>query len=209
VPVIGEEAAAAGDLPDLSTSDYFWLVDALDGTREFTEGGLDFTVNIALIHKTEQGGEPILGVVYAPARGALYAGHGPGTATRWLADSDHEKNINVRSTPKAGITVVSSTRSTDTTRMDQFLSGFKVEKIIRRGSSLKICAIAEGKADFYPRFGAICEWDTAAGDAVLRAAGGLITDMNGQPLTYGHAERTFINPECVASAFEWFGVTED
>lgn len=205
VPIVGEEAAAEGALPDLAGADYFWLVDPLDGTKEFIGGSGDYTVNIALIHK----GEPVLGVVYAPAKGVLYAAHGLDTAVRWLADIDSEKNIEIRKTPKAGLTVVASMRHGDSTRMEKFLSGYKVEKIIKRGSSLKICAIAEGKADFYPRFGPTCEWDTAAGDAILRSAGGLITDLQGQALTYGHANRKFLNPEFVASSFAWFGLDQE
>ena len=213
VPVIAEEAAAHGPLPDCAQAPYFWLVDPLDGTRGFTEGSVDYTVNIGLVRRGEPGNgsfaEPLIGVVYAPARGVLYAGHGPGTATRWLAENDHEKSIEVRRTPRAGLTMMTSSSPDEPARLDAFLEGFKVEKIIRRASALKICAIAEGKADFYPRFGAVYEWDTAAGDAVLRAAGGLITDMNGQPMTYGHADRAFKTPDFVASAFEWFGVAEE
>jgi 3'(2'), 5'-bisphosphate nucleotidase len=204
VPIIGEEACAAGTLPDLNNAEYFWLVDPLDGTKEFISGGGDYTVNIALIHK----GAPMLGVVYAPAKGVLYAGHGE-TAIRWLAESEAEKQITVRNAPKAGITVMSSTSGGDTYKFDKFLEGFKVEKILKRGSSLKICLIAEGKADMYPRFGATCQWDTAAGDAILRAAGGFLTDSEGKPLVYGGSDPKFLNPEFVASSFEWFAGAED
>lgn len=202
IPVIGEEAAAAGNLPDLKTAEYFWLVDPLDGTKEFIEGKEDFTVNIALIHK----GEPVLGVVYAPAKGVLYAGYGPDTAVRWLKDTDNEKSIHVRREPEEGLTVVSSFRHGDQEKMDGFLKDFKVNKVIKLGSSLKICAIAEGKADLYPRLGPTSEWDTAAGHAVLHSAGGFVLKLDGQALRYGGANEKFLNPDFVASSFPCFDI---
>lgn len=200
VPIIGEEAAEAGKLPDLTGAEYFWLVDPLDGTKEFISGSGDYTVNIALIHKDT----PVLGVVYAPVRGELYAGHDPDSAVRWLEDTNAEKSICVRRIPKAGMTVVASRNHGDSGKLDAFLENYKVEKLLKRGSSLKICAVAAGKADLYPRFGPTCEWDTAAGDAVLRAAGGMLTDLNHQPLTYGHAGRKFLNPEFIAAPADFF-----
>ena len=200
IPVIGEEAVALDKAPSVDDSDYFWLVDPLDGTKEFISDGEEFTVNIALIHK----GEPVLGVVYAPALGEMYAGHGEGTAIRWMQDSDSEKSISVRPPPKQGLTVIASKAHGDTSKLDKFLEEFKVEKLMRKGSSLKICAIAAGKADIYPRFGPTCEWDTAAGDAVLRAAGGVITDLEGEFLQYGGAREKWYNPEFVVCSFEWF-----
>lgn len=199
IPVVGEEATAAGIIPDLSGAEWFWLVDPLDGTREFVRGSPDYTVNIALIHR----GIPVLGVVYAPVSGELYAGYGQGTAIRWLADTQNEKPIRVRDMPSGGLTVISSRNHHHQTEFDQFIADFKIAKAVRRGSSLKICLIAAGKADVYPRFGLTCEWDTAAGDAILRSAGGHIVDMQGAPLTYGHADRKFHNPEFVASSGFW------
>ncbi len=202
VPIIGEEAASLGKLPDLEAGEYFWLVDPLDGTKEFISGGEDFTVNIALIKNHE----PVLGVVYVPVRGEMFAAHGPGTAVRWSDDTNREKPIKVRTPPQKGLTVVASKRHGDSERLDGFLEGFKVEKVIKRGSSLKICAIAEGRADIYPRFGPTCEWDTAAGDAVLRCAGGVMTDTEGKTLRYGGLRPKFLNPEFIACSFEWFDV---
>lgn len=200
IPIIGEEAAAVGRLPDLSGAEYFWLVDPLDGTKEFISGSGDYTVNIALIRD----GTPVLGVVYAPVKGELYAGHEPGSAIRWLDDTNVEKSIQVRKPPKAGLTVVASRNHGDGGKLEKFLESYKVEKLLKRGSSLKICAVAAGKADLYPRFGPTCEWDTAAGDAVLRAAGGILTTTDGQPMTYGHAGRKFLNPEFIAAPRDFF-----
>lgn len=199
---VGEEMVAGGEHPDLSQTEYFWVVDPLDGTKEFISGSGDYTVNIALVRKNT----PILGVIYAPVHGDLYAGYEGGPATRWLEDTDTEKEISVRPYPKKGLTVVASGRHGDPERMDEFLSDFKVNKTTKRGSSLKMCMIACGKADMYPRFGTTCEWDTAAADAILRAAGGQMVDLNGHPLRYGGTNPKFRNPEFIASSFDWFGI---
>lgn len=202
VPIVGEEAVGAGVIPDLRDAEWFWLVDPIDGTKEFLlgpNGSGDYTVNIALVRN----GMPVLGVVYAPVRGQLYAGCGEGTAIRWLSEQDNEKAITVRQAPAEGFTIISSRNHGNSRKLDAFLSDLKVAKVLHRASSLKICAIAEGKADLYPRHGLTSEWDTAAGHAVLLSAGGVIVDMNGLPLTYGHADRKFINPEFVASSGCW------
>lgn len=199
IPIIGEESFAQGKTKDIRNAEYFWLVDALDGTKEFISGGTDFTVNIALIHNKT----PLLGVVYAPAMGVLYAGHAAGSAIRWNADNESEKSIHVRRPPAGGLTVISSARHGDAPKLEKFLQGFKIEKTLKRGSSLKFCALAEGKADLYPRLGPTSEWDTAAGHAVLNAAGGFVTDTDGNPLAYGGANPKFLNPEFIASTFEW------
>jgi len=194
IPMIGEESFAAGDIPSLSESEYFWMVDPLDGTKEFISGSGDYTVNIALIRNKT----PVLGVVYAPVKGEMFYGCEDGGAFRYMEDSDREKPIQVRTPPAKGLTIVASRSHGDADKMDKFLQDFKVEKLVKRGSSLKICAVAAGKADIYPRFGPTCEWDTAAGDAVLRAAGGIMTYVDGSPMTYGHADRKFLNPEFIA-----------
>lgn len=196
VTIVGEEAAAAGHRPDTTHDKFFWLVDPLDGTKEFISGSGDYTVNIALI----KDGQPILGVVYAPAKGELYAGAGAGTAIKWSEDTDKEKEIYVRKAPREGLTVVASKSHGNDEKLTPFLEQFKINKLVKRGSSLKICAIAAGKADLYPRFGPTCEWDIAAGHAVLLAAGGIITDTNGKPLTYGGADPKFLNPEFIAQS---------
>ncbi len=202
---VGEEMAAAGERPDLTTEQYFWMVDPLDGTKEFISGSGDYTVNIALI----KNGVPVIGVVYAPVKGELYAGCGEGTALFWREETGAEKSIHVRTPPREGITVIASKSHGNAERLDKFLDGFKVAKVIKRGSSLKICAVAAGKADLYPRLGPTCEWDTAAADAVLQAAGGSIRDLNGNVLRYGGRDPKFLNPEFIASGFEWHDAAED
>ncbi|MGH1398046.1 MAG: 3'(2'),5'-bisphosphate nucleotidase CysQ [Alphaproteobacteria bacterium] len=205
IPIVGEESVSLGTADNIKGHDYFWLLDPLDGTKEFISGGGDYTVNIALIHN----GTPILGVVYAPVKGELYAGYtekdGTRKAIRWVEETDTEKEISVRPYPIQGLTVVASKSHGDTNRLDTFLEQFKVEKLVKRGSSLKIAIIAAAKADMYPRFGPTCEWDTAAGDAVLRAAGGFVTDCDGKALTYGGSNEKWLNSEFIASSFEWWG----
>ncbi len=189
--IVGEE----NKNPDVSAAEYFWLVDPLDGTKEFISGSGDYTVNIALIHKNV----PVLGVVYAPVHGELYAAHGDGTAIKWSEDSDVEKEISVRPPADKGFVIVSSKSHGKGEKLEQFLSHYKVAKQVQRGSSLKMCVIAAGKADMYPRFGLTCEWDTAAAHAVLNAAGGVITDLQGHELRYGLGKSDkFLNPEFIA-----------
>jgi 3'(2'), 5'-bisphosphate nucleotidase len=194
VVIVGEEAAAAGYRPITENLEYFWLVDPLDGTKEFISGSGDYTVNIGLIHNHQ----PVLGVVYAPVHGELYAACGEGTAIRWMEDTGKEKPIHVREVPDEGLTIVSSKSHGKGDKLDNFLAQYKIKKQIQRGSSLKMCAIAAGKADMYPRFGPTCEWDTAAAHAILRSAGGCITDLQGNELTYGGHDPKFLNPEFIA-----------
>lgn len=194
VPMVGEEAVSHGNIPDISNAPYFWLVDPVDGTKGFASG--DYTVNVALIHK----GVPVLGVIYAPVHSELYAGWGPGEAIKYYEQTGTERAITVRDIPREGFTIVTNRTSDPSGKLEEFLERFKVAKTLSLGSSLKLCLIASGRADLYPRFGRISEWDIAAGDAILRAAGGSIIDMTGQPLTYGHAVQNFVSPEFVASA---------
>jgi 3'(2'), 5'-bisphosphate nucleotidase len=204
IPVVGEEAVALGKLPDLTTSPFFWLVDPIDGTKEFVAGSPDFTVNIALI----KDGEPLLGVVYAPALGELYAGLNSleeKLAVRWMEDTDKEKEIRTRTPLKEGLHVITGRRTKNGERLDRFLEDFKVAKTTRRGSSIKLCMVACGKADLYPQFGQTCQWDTAAGHAVLAGAGGVLTDITGKPITYSANDLSFCNLEFIAAGFEWSG----
>jgi 3'(2'),5'-bisphosphate nucleotidase len=199
IPVIAEESAAAGRIPEFENK--FFLVDPLDGTKEFLSRNGEFTVNIALI----ENGQPLLGVVYAPAINQIYWGEaGIGSAKAELKTTDNVSSISwqkiqTRSLPEDGATVLAS-RSHRDAETDAYLATLKVKQIIGAGSSLKFCTIAAGEADIYPRFGRTMEWDTAAGHAVLAAAGGKVNRADGSPLLYGKRERGFDNPAFIASA---------
>jgi 3'(2'), 5'-bisphosphate nucleotidase len=191
IPIVSEEAASAGNTPEIS-GDRFWLVDPLDGTKEFISHNGEFTVNIALI----ENGQPVAGVVHAPALAMTWVGAGAGTAT--YSETDHPPvPIQARKISDNGVVVVSSRRHGDSGEMDDFLADYRVIEKVAAGSSLKFCLVAIGKADLYPRFGRTMEWDTAAGHAVLLAAGGNVLRLDdGQPLTYG--KPGFENPHFVA-----------
>ena len=191
IPVVSEEEASKGLSPDV-TGERFWLVDPLDGTKEFLSGNGEFTVNIALIEH----GAPVLGVVVVPALGETYAGAEPGSAV--LKDASGERDIRVRSAPEEGLTVVGSRSHGDATAMESFLGGRKVANFRAAGSSLKLCLIARGEADLYPRLGTTMEWDIAAGHAVLRAAGGFVRTLDGGDFRYGKPD--YRNPHFAASA---------
>lgn len=192
VPIISEEAHAAGKSPQ-TVGQRFWLVDPLDGTREFINRRDEFTVNIALI----EDGTPCLGVVYAPATGDLYGAAVPGVVFHWTADGG-ERTIAARAIPTMGaVGVISRSHRGDAAVMDAFLERHGITDSISVGSSLKFCEVARGRADYYPRFGETSEWDTAAGHAVVLAAGGRVTVLDGTPLTYGKPR--FLNPPFIAS----------
>ncbi|MCK9259301.1 MAG: 3'(2'),5'-bisphosphate nucleotidase CysQ [Azoarcus sp.] len=188
VPIVAEEAAAAGDIPDVGK--LFWLVDPLDGTKEFISRNGEFTINIALI----EDGVPTLGVVFAPALDRLFAGAIGNSA--FVEDNMGRRNISARSVPPEGLTVVASRSHGDTSALDTFLAGRSVANMRNAGSSLKLCLIAAGEADLYPRLGRTMEWDIAAGHAVLSAAGGGVTTLDGKALAYG--KPGFDNPHFVA-----------
>lgn len=181
IPVVAEESAAAGRVPDVEGKSFF-LVDPLDGTKEFINKRDDFTVNIALV----KDGVPVAGIVYAPAKGTAWTG-GNGKIEKILVDSDFNvtsrKEIGCR-TPTGDLTAVAS-RSHNSPETEAFLKEKGITSTKSVGSSLKFCLVAEGEADVYPRFGRTMEWDTAAGDAVLRAAGGMTVDLDGNPFRYG------------------------
>jgi 3'(2'), 5'-bisphosphate nucleotidase len=188
LPVIAEEAFAAGRIPDVG--ERFWLVDPLDGTREFISRNGEFTVNIALVEQ----GAPLLGVVLAPALGVggrLFAGGRALGAT--VTDDLGRRAIRCRAVPAAGLTVVASRSHGDAAALDAFLAGRQVAAMTSAGSSLKLCLVAAGEADLYPRLGRTMEWDIAAGHAVLCGAGGSVCRVDdGSPLRYGKAG--FENP---------------
>ena len=188
VPIVAEEAAAAGHVPDIGRR--FWLVDPLDGTREFVQRNGEFTVNIALIDD----GRPVLGVVLAPATAELYWGLAGAGAGRHDRHGEHP--IACRRVPPEGLTVLASRSHGDEAALTGYLAGRRVASVRHAGSSLKLCLLAAGEADVYPRFGRTMEWDIAAGHAVLAAAGGEVLDLSGAPLRYG--KPGFENPHFVA-----------
>lgn len=188
LPIVAEEAVSAGDIPQVGK--HFWLVDPLDGTKEFISRNGEFTVNVALIDN----GQPILGVVLAPAIGQLYAGivgHGA-----FMEDSHGRRKISSRLCNEDGLTIITSRSHGDTKALEKFLDGRQIRELRSAGSSLKLCLVATGEADIYPRLGRTMEWDIAAGQAVLMAAGGTVEDLHGMPLCYG--KPNFENPHFVA-----------
>lgn len=190
VPMLGEEACGSGRIPDLGGR--FFCVDPLDGTRGFAKGGDEFTVNIALIEH----GDPVMGVVYAPATGELYAGE-PGRALAGQCDPQTAAltalfmPIAAQSTLPAQPRIVASDFSGRNERTAAFIAA--LNGVARHASSsIKFCRVAEGAADLYPRFGEVSEWDAAAGHAILKAAGGDVMRLDGSPLRYGARHDGFL-----------------
>lgn len=188
VPVVAEEAVAAGHCP--AVGERFWLVDPLDGTKEFVQRNGEFTVNVALVEQ----GVPVLGVVLAPALGRLFAGVQAEGA--FVEEAGARRALRCREAPAGGWVVVASRSHGDADAVARFLAGCPVVSTMLKGSSLKLCLLAEGQADLYPRLGPTMEWDIAAGHAVLAAAGGAVVDLAGRPLRYG--KPGFRNPHFVA-----------
>lgn len=200
VPVVAEESASIGVLPNPSTS--FFLVDPLDGTREFVERCGEFTINIGLIRDRE----PVFGLIYAPALSTLFV------------TLDERRAVEVRIAPDARVTslkdcAVVDIRTREPARealialesrfhrspaTDKILSGYAIASSKIAGSSLKFCVLARGDADLYVRMGPTMEWDTAAGQAILTAAGGTVTRVGGEVLTYGKADVGYLNPHFIA-----------
>ena len=186
IPVVSEEGtrrAPAGGR--------FWLVDPLDGTKEFIGRTGEFTVNVALI----EGGRPVLGVLHAPALDETYVADGAGGAVR-IEGGAAPRPVRTRGVPEEGPVVVASSAHRDA-ETDAFIAGRRPSRIARAGSALKFGLLARGAADLYPRFGRTMEWDTAAGHAVLAAAGGDVRTADGGALRYG--KPGFVNPPFVAS----------
>ena len=189
VPVIAEEEVAAGRIP--AHGDNYFLVDPLDGTKEFVRGGDDYTVNIGLI----ENGVPKLGVVFAPVSGRLHGGVvGSGA---WLEESNGRRAIRTR-TRGTEVTAVASKSHLNQATVDYLEEAVGTCDFVAVGSSLKFCIVAEGGADIYPRASPTSEWDTAAGHAVLLAAGGLVHGPDASPLRYG--KRAFLNRAFVATS---------
>ena len=189
VPVIAEEEVAAGRIP--AHDDCYFLVDPLDGTKEFVRGGSDYTVNIGLI----ENGAPRLGVVFAPASGRLHGGCvGEGA---WLDEGQGRTSIRTRERGSALAAVASKSHLNQAT-VDYLAAAIGACDFVSIGSSLKFCIVAEGMADIYPRLAPTSEWDTAAGHAVLLAAGGIVDGPDGGELRYG--KPAFLNRAFVATA---------
>jgi 3'(2'), 5'-bisphosphate nucleotidase len=197
IPVIAEEEAAAGRMDKIDGR--FFLVDPLDGTKEFLSRNGEFTVNVAEI----ENGKPVRGAVFAPAKGRLFIGEAGSGAFELRTESGKRpdfsglRRISARKPPQEGLVAVAS-RSHRDAKTDEYLAQFPVKDFVSAGSSLKFCLVAAGEADIYPRHGRTMEWDTAAGHAVLAAAGGSVTTIDGRPFLYGKIEEGFANPFFVA-----------
>ena len=204
LPVIAEEQVSAGVAPAFDAVAF--LVDALDGTREFVKGGADFTVNVALV----ENGIPVFGLLLAPAAGRMFATLGCNRASEALIDPATLVDMGGRmagqlayadihtAEPDEGALRVVSSRSHLAPETERYLARFNVGSRTGIGSSLKFAMIAAGEADLYVRYGPTCGWDTAAGHALLEAAGGEVTDADGAPLRYLASKTSFRNPPFVA-----------
>lgn len=193
IPILSEESANA-PWEERKSWTRFWLVDPIDGTKDFTNRTGEFTVNIALI----ENGEPVMGIVTAPALNEAYWGiKGQGA---WKREADGStRPLQVVEPPEAKRAVASKSHMNQETR--DFIDQLGNHELVQAGSSLKFCRIAEGKADIYPRLGPTCEWDTGAAHAVLAAAGGKVNKLDGTPLVYGKED--VLNPYFVASG-AWY-----
>lgn len=186
IPKLSEESA------DISWEERqqwqcYWLIDPLDGTKEFIKRNGEFTVNIALVDN----GVPVLSVVYAPVLNKSYSGVlGEGA---WLDDGQQRRQLDISNQQKAKVTRVVGSRSHPSEHMQTFLEQLDEVEVVPVGSSLKLCMVAEGNAEIYPRLGPTCEWDTAAGHCVALSAGAVVLNSKGEPLTYNQKE-SLLNP---------------
>jgi len=204
IPLLSEESATV-DFELRSAWDEYWLVDPLDGTKEFIKRNGEFTVNIALI----SGHVPVLGVVHVPVTDVSYWGIA-GQGSRRVQAGGVERTISVRQ-PCASPAVIVGSRSHANPELEKHLAALGGYDLVSMGSSLKFCLVAEGKADFYPRLGPTSEWDTAAAHAVVTAAGGSVVTLDGQPLRY-NTKPSLLNPEFLVIADpnrDWLGLFRD
>jgi 3'(2'), 5'-bisphosphate nucleotidase len=193
LPVLGEESVAAGIIPQLG--ERYFVVDPLDGTKEFIKRNGEFTVNIALVEQ----GRPVMGVVLAPASGEIFVGDADGAWAGKIASGV----VAGREAIKVGLLQrpkIVASRSHGHAALAELCQTLEVDSDVSVGSSLKFCLLARGDAQLYPRFTPTCEWDTAAGQAVLEAAGGAVLTLDGAPMRYGKGELKFLNPYFVAAA---------
>ncbi|MGR0278185.1 3'(2'),5'-bisphosphate nucleotidase CysQ [Marinomonas dokdonensis] len=193
-PVLSEESSEE-DKKDRLNWDQYWLIDPLDGTKEFIKKNGEFTVNVAFIDN----GKPTFGVVYAPALDVLYLGEVGFQAQKQTGTAPLER-ISVREKPaRASDYVIVGSRSHQSDEFKTFISDYPDADIISMGSSLKLCLVAEGKADIYPRLGLTCEWDTAAAHAIVEAAGGVVLQaLTNQNLEYN--KENLLNPYFIVKA---------
>ncbi|MGB4100384.1 MAG: 3'(2'),5'-bisphosphate nucleotidase CysQ [Alphaproteobacteria bacterium] len=180
IPVIAEESAV-GKVVDPSRP--FWLVDPLDGTKSFIAGVDDFSVNISLVAQTR----PVFGVIYAPALDELFWNEPAGA---WYRRNGTAHAIQTRTPPAAGITLITSRRTRTGAKLHAFLQPYTIAEQLMFSGAIKYGYLAMGRADLYPRFGTTMEWDNAAGEAIVHAAGGTVTDLDGAPLCYGQPHMT-------------------
>ena len=192
VPAIAEEEVAAGRIPDIGGG-RFWLIDPVDGTKEFIKRNGEFTVNIALIAD----GIPVAGVVLAPAQGKMWSGT-LGHGASMVDGNGNRRAISCRRPPASGAVVLTSRSHRNPDALDRWMAALDRPVLDFAGSSLKLCKVAEGVADYYPRFGPTSEWDVAAGHAVLLAAGGELVTFDDVPLAY--AKPRFLNSDFLARA---------
>lgn len=195
IPVLGEESVAAGQIPELGQR--FFVVDPLDGTKEFLKRNGEFTVNIALT----EAGRPVAGVVLAPVTGDVFWTGAEGAMAGRVIDGAVTEARRVAVSQATPLRIVAS-RSHGHAALAALCETLQVGEDVSVGSSLKFCLLAEGKAQLYPRFTPTSEWDTAAGQAVLEAAGGVVFNLDGTPLSCGHPDRKFLNGFFVAAASE-------
>ena len=199
IPILSEEGK---EVPfEIRRSwDRFWLVDPLDGTKEFVKRNGEFTVNIALVEDRT----PVVGIIHIPVSDQLFMADVREGC--WEIVENGRRALNVSQVSSNEPVRVVRSRSHPTPALHEFLSLIPSYKVINRGSALKFCAVAEGEADFYPRFGPTWEWDTAAGQAIVTAAGGVMLDMSGKPFTY-NKENLLNGPFIVSSSMEWLRKT--
>jgi 3'(2'), 5'-bisphosphate nucleotidase len=194
IPAFGEEAVSRGEARAETLPPRFWLVDPLDGTREFVSRNGEFAICIGLVEARR----PILGVLHAPVLDTTWSAAGAGTACVWHGAAKPAP-IRARRPPASGLVALQSRSHGDRAAVEALCAEHGVGEIRIQGSAIKFGALAEGQADFYPRFGPTMEWDTCAGHAVLEAAGGGLQTMSGGPLLYG--KPGFRNPDFIARGF--------
>ncbi len=198
IPILAEESASEGNIPELGSQ--FFVVDPLDGTKEFIKKNGEFTVNIALV----ENGVPICGIITAPALKQGYIGSKNGAFSFSIINGKAGSFTPIKSIDTGSINIVAS-RSHGNSLLDKLQEKIEVCENISVGSSLKFCLLASGKARLYPRFTPTCEWDTAAGQAVLEAAGGVVLTTDTKPLVYGKTDKNFLNPFFLAAGDEALG----